>query len=243
MKQILYSFLLLLTFALVQPLTAQNLLLNRTAGNVGIGIPSPSAKLHVVGTTNFNGGTYIVGDPLTYTAGVGIDGGALRVDNPIGGFAGFGGPRLYLDEDQIQVIYSPAIFFPPNSVPSPSSLLLNPLGGNVGIGTSNPTYKLSVNGTIRSKELIVETGWADFVFDRSYRLRPLAEVEQFIKTHHHLPDMAPAGEISQQGMPIAETTTRMMQKIEELTLYLIAQQKQLTAQQRQIRQLKARLNR
>lgn len=240
MKHYLY-FLFFVAFA--QPLLAQNLLLNRTSGNVGIGVQTPSSKLHVVGTTYFNGGTYIIGEPLTYTAGVGIDGGALRVDNPSGGFIITGSSRLYLDEDQIQVIYSPAIYNPPNSVPAPSSLLLNPLGGNVGIGTSNPTYKLSVNGTIRSKELIVETGWADFVFDRSYRLRPLAEVEQFIKTHHHLPDMASAGEISQQGMPIAETTTRMMQKIEELTLYVIAQQKQLVMQQRQIRQLKARRNR
>jgi hypothetical protein len=239
MKHYLY---LLLLVAFAQPLLAQNLLLNRTSGNVGIGIPSPSAKLHVVGTTTLNGGTYIVGEPLTYTAGVGIDGGALRVDNPNPGLFLTGTNRLYLDQDRIQVIYSP-LLIGGNSFPSPNSLLINPLGGNVGIGTSNPTYKLAVNGTIRSKELIVETGWADFVFDPTYRLRPLAEVEHFIKTHHHLPDMAPADEISQQGMPIAETTTKMMQKIEELTLYVIAQQKQLMAQQRQIRQLKARRNR
>jgi len=239
MKRILYLFLFV---GIAQPLLAQNLLLNRTNGNVGIGIASPSSKLHVLGTTTLNGGAFIVGEPLTYTANAGINGGALRIDNPGSGFVLIGGPRLYLDQDRLQVIYSPALLGLGN-YPSPSSLLLNPLGGNVGIGTSNPTYKLSVNGTIRSKELIVETGWADFVFDGSYRLRPLAEVEQFIKTHHHLPDMASAGEISQQGMPIAETITRMMQKIEELTLYVIAQQNQLATQQRQIRQLKARLNR
>jgi hypothetical protein len=52
--------------------------------------------------------------------------------------------------------------------------------GNVGIGTTNPTYKLAVNGTVRAKEIIVDTGWSDFVFDKNYRLPPLGEVEQFI---------------------------------------------------------------
>lgn len=240
MKKIYCTIVFMLVLA--QSLTAQNLLLNRTSGNVGIGTPSPSYKLHVVGTTGFSGGTYILGAPLTYTANVGVDGGALRVNNTSlsNGFT-IGGPQLYIDENQLQVISSPLIFNN-NSTPTPSSLYLNPLGGNVGIGTSNPTYKLSVNGTIQAKELIVETGWADFVFDKSYRLRPLSEVEQFIKHHHHLPDIAPADEISQKGVAVAETTTKMMQKIEELTLYVIAQQKQLDAQKRQIQQLKKRLN-
>lgn len=240
MKRIFYTLLLLVCFT--PALIAQNLLLNRTNGNVGIGVTSPSYKLHVVGTTYFNGGTYIIGDPLTYTANAGIDGGALRIDNPSNSIFIVGGPRLYLDQDRLQVIYSPALIGSGN-YPTPSSLLLNPLGGNVGIGTSNPTYKLSVNGTIRAKELIVETGWADFVFAKNYRLRPLGEVERFINAHHHLPDMVPASEIAQNGVSVAETTTKMMQKIEELTLYVIAQQKQLAAQQRQIRQLNARLNR
>lgn len=242
MKRILYLFFFV---ALAQPLLGQDLLLNRTSGNVGIGTLSPSYKLHVVGTTHFNGGTYILGSPLTYTAGVGLSGGALRINNPNTNlFTPIGGPQLFLDEDQLQAMSYPSLFVigQPNA-PSPSSLLLNPLGGNVGIGTSNPTYKLAVNGTIRAKELIVETGWADFVFSPTYRLRPLAEVEQFIKTNHHLPDMTPASDIQQKGVAIAETTTKMMQKIEELTLYVIAQQKQLATQQRQIRQLKARQSR
>jgi hypothetical protein len=108
--------------------------------------------------------------------------------------------------------------------------------GYVGIGTSNPdpTYKLSVNGIVRAKEVIVETNWADFVFDKNYRLRPLASVEQFIKTHKHLPDLPSAAEIQQGGAKMAELTTKMMQKIEELTLYSIAQEKRIRQLEKQL---------
>ncbi len=54
------------------------------------------------------------------------------------------------------------------------SLLLQPNGGNIGIGTTSPSHKLAVNGTIRAKEIIVDdTGWADYVFADDYRLAPL----------------------------------------------------------------------
>lgn len=99
--------------------------------------------------------------------------------------------------------------------------------GNVGIGTTNPTYKLSVNGTIRAKEVRVETGWADYVFDNAFALRPLAEVEQFVKENKHLPDVTPAADIQAEGLQVAKVMTEMMRKIEELTLYAIEQNKRL----------------
>jgi hypothetical protein len=107
--------------------------------------------------------------------------------------------------------------------------------GYVGIGTSNPDplYRLSVNGTIRAKEVIVETSWADFVFDKNYHLRSLSSVEQFIKNHKHLPDFPSATEIQQGGAKMAELTTKMMQKIEELTLYSIAQDKRIKQLEKQ----------
>lgn len=108
--------------------------------------------------------------------------------------------------------------------------------GYVGIGTSNPDplYRLSVNGTIRAKEVIVETNWADFVFDKNYHLRSLASVERFIKTHKHLPDFPSAVEVQYGGAKIAELTTKMMQKIEELTLYSIAQDKRIKQLEKQL---------
>jgi hypothetical protein len=72
--------------------------------------------------------------------------------------------------------------------------------GNVGIGTVNPTYKLSVNGNIRSKEVVVETGWADYVFDEKYKPISLEEVEEFIKNNKHLPQIPTAKEVKENGL-------------------------------------------
>jgi hypothetical protein len=93
--------------------------------------------------------------------------------------------------------------------------------GNVGIGTTNPTYKLSVNGTIQAKEIRVETGWADYVFAPGFTLRPLSEVDTYIRQNQHLPDVTSAAEIQKDGLQVGKQMTEMMQKIEEMTLYLI----------------------
>ncbi len=102
-------------------------------------------------------------------------------------------------------------------------------GGKVGIGTNNPTHKLSVNGTIRAKEIRVNTDWADFVFEKEYKLRPLAEVEKYILEHKHLPEIPSAKEIegTEGGLNVGEMSKLFMQKIEELTLYMIEAQKQI----------------
>lgn len=100
-------------------------------------------------------------------------------------------------------------------------------GGNLGIGTFTPTHKLSVNGTVQSKEVRVETGWADYVFEKGYTLRPLAEVAAYIEAHKHLPGIPSASEVRAEGLAIGEMQTKMMEKIEELTLYIIDLQKQI----------------
>jgi hypothetical protein len=109
------------------------------------------------------------------------------------------------------------------------------LAGNVGIGTTNPTHKLAVNGTIKAKEVIVETtGWSDYVFDDDYALQPLAEVEAHIKTNKHLPGIPSAVEIAEQGVSVGDMQARLLAKIEELTLHVIAQEKLLKAQASQL---------
>ncbi|WP_320052040.1 hypothetical protein [uncultured Acetobacteroides sp.] len=99
--------------------------------------------------------------------------------------------------------------------------------GNVGIGTENPTNKLDVNGTIRAKEVKVESGWADFVFKPDYQLRPLAEVEQFISTNGHLPEIPTTKEVEQNGVSLGEMNAKLLQKVEELTLYVIDLKKEV----------------
>jgi len=100
--------------------------------------------------------------------------------------------------------------------------------GNVGIGTTNPTYKLAVNGTVRSKEVIVENiGWPDYVFDHRYKLPGLNEVEKFIQQNNHLPNIPSAKDVMENGLHVGDIQNRMMEKIEELTLYIIQLNKRM----------------
>jgi hypothetical protein len=99
--------------------------------------------------------------------------------------------------------------------------------GNVAIGNFLPTNKLDVNGTVRAKELIVETGWADYVFEEKYQMRSLDELESFIKTNKHLPNIPSASEIESKGLKVGETNKAMMEKIEELALYIIQLKKEI----------------
>ncbi len=100
--------------------------------------------------------------------------------------------------------------------------------GNVGIGTTNPgAWKLAVNGKIRAKEIKVETGWSDFVFYDDYKLPTLKEVEDHIKTKGHLQDIPSAKEVKEKGVFLGEMDAKLLQKIEELTLYTINQEKRI----------------
>ncbi|CAM1343829.1 hypothetical protein [Tenacibaculum amylolyticum] len=107
--------------------------------------------------------------------------------------------------------------------------------GSVGIGTTTPgSWKLAVNGKIRAKEIKVETGWSDFVFYDDYKLPTLTEVENHIKDKGHLKDIPSAEEVEKNGIFLGEMDSKLLQKIEELTLYTIAQEKSLNAHKKAI---------
>jgi len=124
-----------------------------------------------------------------------------------------------------------------------TALYIRRSDGNVAIGTITPgPYKLTVEGTIGARRMKVMQGtWADFVFQPEYKLPTLAEVEEYIKTNKHLPDVPSAAEVEKGGLDLGEMNKRLLQKVEELTLYLIEQQKQNDLQNKRIADLEHRL--
>jgi len=103
--------------------------------------------------------------------------------------------------------------------------------GHVGIGTGKTTgYLLSVNGKTRAREVVVNTDtWSDFVFDSCYQLTDLKILEAQLKADKHLPGVPSAAEVQDNGVALGEMNKILLQKVEELTLYLIAQQKEIDA--------------
>ena len=86
----------------------------------------------------------------------------------------------------------------------------------IGTGTENPT------GSLKVKDLRVTlTDWSDFVFDDGYRLMPLGEVERYIEANRHLPDIPSAQEVEENGVDVGEMNKLLLQKVEDLTLYII----------------------
>jgi hypothetical protein len=168
-------------------------------GDVGLGTSAPDSKLHVVGSDN-NGTTA-----------------TIKITS--------GSQNMLIDGNEIDALATD-MYLQNNTN---ADLIMVNGGGNVGIGTTTPNNKLDVLGTIRANEVIVETGWADYVFEDSFKLKSLDEVESFIKENKHLPDVPSAKTIQEKGAHVAELMTKMMQKIEELTLYSIKQQKEIEA--------------
>ena len=99
-------------------------------------------------------------------------------------------------------------------------MVINPYG-SVGIGTTDPSYPLSVNGTIQAKEVIVNTGWSDYVFAPDYPLGQLKDVAAYIKQNHHLPDIPSAEEVKEKGVSLGDMQSKLLAKVEELTLHMI----------------------
>ncbi|MBO6517024.1 MAG: hypothetical protein JJ975_10790 [Bacteroidia bacterium] len=115
--------------------------------------------------------------------------------------------------------------------------------GSVGIGTlsSDTSYKLMVNGGIRTKKITVETGWADYVFKPTYVLRPLDSVAEFIAKNGHLPGIKSEQEIVSKGLDLGSMQVQMMEKIEELTLYMIALKEENDQLRRELNALMTKL--
>ncbi|TCC87306.1 hypothetical protein EZ428_21645 [Pedobacter frigiditerrae] len=126
----------------------------------------------------------------------------------------------------------------------PESGIWNTLG-NVGIGTTNPTEKLSVNGKIRAKEIKIEPNpatWPDYVFEADYKVGTLEELERYITTHKHLPEIPSAKEVESNGLELGEMNRLLLKKVEELTLYLIQKDKELVETRKAVDKTRADLS-
>lgn len=120
-------------------------------------------------------------------------------------------------------------------------LMLNPWGGSVAIGTTKTNgYKLAVDGVIGTREVNVNVDvWADYVFLPGYKLRSLDEIEDHINQYGHLPEVPSEKEVLQDGVNLGEMNALLLKKIEELTLYLIEQNKKIEALQIELQKLES----
>ncbi|MES2516679.1 MAG: hypothetical protein V4585_01145 [Bacteroidota bacterium] len=126
---------------------------------------------------------------------------------------------------QKSVAQAPVTKYP---VSFPDGIIVGSSAITIPTGT---TYTLAVSGGILTEKIRVATNgtafWADYVFEPAFKLRPLKEVEQFIKDNKHLPDVPSTAEVTQNGIDLAQTQALLLQKVEELTLYVIQQQKEI----------------
>lgn len=111
-----------------------------------------------------------------------------------------------------------------------NTMLMIKSNGNVGIGTTDPgTNRLAVEGTIAGRRVKVTqaTAWPDYVFEPDYALPSLQSIEAFIRENKHLPEVPSAKQITADGQDLGDMNTVLLKKVEELTLYLIAMQKEI----------------
>jgi hypothetical protein len=129
---------------------------------------------------------------------------------------------------------------------SPTTAGIYPLAinaGNVGIGIANPQNKLDVNGTVHARQVNIDlNGWADYVFEKSYKLPALSSVKAYIQKNQHLPEIPSQAEIIKTGLDVSEANKLLLKKMEEMTLYMIKATEEITALKKEVKQLKNKLN-
>lgn len=179
----------------------------QSGGNIGIGTYNPNSKLEIVGSS-------LAGHEI----------GTLKLKSSVAN------QFIYMGYDDK---YSAGYIQSVKPGTSQQNILLAPNGGNIGIGTYTPTYKLDVCGTIRAQEIKVDMlSGCDFVFKDDYNLMNLNDLEKFIKTNQHLPEVASEKEMIENGVNMKEFQMKLLQKIEELTLYTIEQNKKIQSLER-----------
>lgn len=198
-------------------------------GRIGIGTSAPAIKFHVLGSGEILrvDGT----DPQIGLAQAGVLKGVLRLG---GNDIVIGSPA---SNDTGRVVFR---------INGGDRMMLHP-DGRVSIGTAFPAtgYSLSVNGKIISSEVKVQlqANWPDYVFENSYSRPTLSQLEAFVSTKKHLPGIPTASVVKNEGIELGEMNRKLLEKIEELTLYLIEINKRLESVEKENKQLRSSIER
>lgn len=206
-----------------------------TTANVGIGVNNPSEKLQINGAVRGNvsgalkvstGNGYIdIGPQNTSWAHIYTDRPSFIFNKPV-----------YAITGEFCSYSSTNLIFKTNTT---TRMLINNSNGFVGIGTTNPSATLTVNGTVKAEkvEVVTDVPASDFVFEQNYTLRDLNELENYIFSYKHLPEIPSAEEFKTNGYSVGQMDDLLLRKIEELTLYLIDQNKLIQELQSKVEQL------
>jgi len=113
----------------------------------------------------------------------------------------------------------------------PTTVIMGMNGGKIGIGTGTPDQLLTVRGIIHAQEVRVDltVPGPDYVFEKNYRLPALKEIKDYIDQNKRLPEVPSAAEMEKNGVQLGEMNMLMLKKMEEMTLYILDQQKQIEA--------------
>ncbi len=201
----------------------ERLRINDETGNIGIGTANPLQKLEVKGKIYLNSGPdddgiYWARHNMTLGTIPGSYNHNVLMLKPGGATNGLlhSSLEMYIansennHEQKVKIHSSGNSFFN---------------GGNVGLGTASPDAKLAVKGKIHAEEVKVDLSvpGPDYVFKEGYDLISLVEVQNYIKEHGHLPNIPSAKELETNGIQLGEMNMKLLEKIEELTLYMICQ--------------------
>lgn len=189
-------------------------------GNIGIGNANPQHKLDVSG--------YILSAPSSLEGGIYMG----NINHGVKRISGTNDVAFYTTQGKLSLSANGE---------SANHVVINN-NGNVGIGTaiSPSNYKLAVGGKIIAEELKVQpqSAWPDYVFKSTYKLTPLPELEKFIRTNQHLPEVPSAKEVAANGIEVGANQALLLKKIEEITLHLIELNKKVEQLQQENHELK-----
>jgi hypothetical protein len=194
-----------------------------TAGNVGVGTSTPTAGLEISNDEGLKIQSKVDGGYKGNIKMVDAFNNSTSRDDML--FSTAGGFMFKMDDNN-------------NGVSTVPGFSVYNSDNNCVFAIKESTGDVTVDGKVTSTEVEVKTDvWPDFVFEPTYTLKPLEEVEQFILTNKHLPDVPSEKEVKENGLSLGQSDAVLLQKIEELTLYLIEQNKENKEQSEKIKEL------